>query len=49
MFCNLSNFQEFELNKNISVRQVEKRKKLLDFIEVISFYDQYVSKFWIIS
>ncbi|CAN0596240.1 unnamed protein product [Ectocarpus sp. 12 AP-2014] len=45
MFCNLSDFQEFELNKNISVRQVEKRKELLDFIEVISFYDQYVSKF----
>lgn len=45
MFCDLSDFQEFELNKNISVRQVEKRKELIDFIGVISFYDQYVSEF----
>lgn len=45
MFCNLSDFQEFELDKNISVKRIENRKELLDFIEIISFYDQHVSEF----
>ena len=45
MFCDLSNFQEFELDENISVKHVKTRQELLDFIETISLYDKHISEF----
>lgn len=45
MYCNLSDFQEFKLDENISIKQVKTRQELLDFIEIISFYDQHVGEF----
>jgi ribosomal protein S18 acetylase RimI-like enzyme/predicted nucleotidyltransferase len=45
MFRKLSDFREFELDKNISIRQVNNHKELLDFIKIISLYDEYVGEF----
>ncbi len=45
MFCDLSDFQEFKLDKNIVIKQVKNYQELLDFIGIISFYDQSVSEF----
>ena len=37
IFCDLSDFQEFELDTNILVKKVKSRQELLNFIKVISF------------
>jgi len=45
MFCNISDLQEFELDQNISVKQVQNHQELLDFIKIISLYDDHVGEF----
>lgn len=45
MFCDLSDFQEFKLDKKIVIKQVRNQQGLLDFIKIISFYDHHVSEF----
>ncbi len=46
MFCKLIDFKPFELDKNITIKQVTTRKQIDDFLLTLSVYDQNVSEFF---
>lgn len=40
MFCGMKNFKSFELDKNISIKQVKTKEQLKDFIQTLIQYDE---------
>jgi ribosomal protein S18 acetylase RimI-like enzyme/predicted nucleotidyltransferase len=46
MFCKLDNFEPFELDKNITIKQVSTREEIEDFLVELSVYDNNIREFF---